>query len=302
MQALSLTDKNPFSASILMATQSQKIKFPSVDAYDGTTDPDDHLAMYKHLMLTTQADDATWCKYFPVTLKGLAQRWFSQLPTSSIHNFNELVVLFTHHFMAHRQEKKSSLHLERIQQCPNESLRSYVKRFNNETLQISDLPDRVIFDNFFRGLDEDSPFKFQMARQRVASLNELMNEAERWIHAEEVCAVKRPKDKGVSSSSKLQSNLGHQSGGNDRKRSSTWNIEIEDSSKKGKGQKKKKCSYTPTVEYTKDLFQVYKEVSKDVPIEDPPPINTELELRDKSKYCEYHEDVGHVTDDCFTLQ
>ena len=45
---------------------------PSVDLFDGTTDPDDHLDVYKAQMYVQDVDDATCCRYFPATLKGIA--------------------------------------------------------------------------------------------------------------------------------------------------------------------------------------------------------------------------------------
>ena len=102
LNQLSLAYKTPFSAEIMSAPQVGKVKGLNIDAYDGTTDPDDHLAAYKHLMYLQGVDDATWCKYFPATLKGVAQKWFNSLPDQSIRNFTELSMIFTHHFMANK--------------------------------------------------------------------------------------------------------------------------------------------------------------------------------------------------------
>lgn len=63
----SLGWKSPFSTAILAAPKVGKIKDLNIEAYDGTTDPDDHLATYKHLMYVPGVDDATLCKYFPAT-------------------------------------------------------------------------------------------------------------------------------------------------------------------------------------------------------------------------------------------
>lgn len=131
---MTLDWSTPFAPGIMATPRPSKIKLPSIEAFDGTTDPNDHISAYKHQMYVQAADDATWCKLFPATLKGVAQKWFNSLPAHCINNFTELSTLFAHHFMANKQEKETSMHLGKVQQGDKESLRSYVKRFNLEVL------------------------------------------------------------------------------------------------------------------------------------------------------------------------
>jgi len=46
---------------------------PTVDLYDGTTDPEEHLGVYKLQMYVQDMNDMAYCHYFPATLKGVAQ-------------------------------------------------------------------------------------------------------------------------------------------------------------------------------------------------------------------------------------
>ncbi|XP_056691876.1 uncharacterized protein [Spinacia oleracea] len=151
--------------------------------------PDMHLLAYRHHMYVQGTNEATWCKYFPATLKGVASKWFEQLPPGSIASFNELQTLFSTRFMAHK-ERKSSMHLGRIQQGKDDSVRSYVKRFNLEAGQIPDLPDGVSFDNFIRGLKKGS-FKFDLVKKSVRTMAEVLDEAEAFIHATEICSASK---------------------------------------------------------------------------------------------------------------
>ena len=52
----------------------------TLDLYDGTADLEEHLRVYKAQMNVQDVDDATYCLYFPTTLKGVAQSWFNGLP------------------------------------------------------------------------------------------------------------------------------------------------------------------------------------------------------------------------------
>ncbi|XP_010685121.2 uncharacterized protein LOC104899604 [Beta vulgaris subsp. vulgaris] len=172
-----------------------KVKLATIEPFDGTTDPDDHLSTYKHQMYVQAVDDATWCKSFPATLKGVPQKWFNNLPRNSVNNFTELSILFTSHFVANRQERKTSMHLGKVIQGPKEALRSFVKRFNLKALQIQDLNAGVAFDAFIGGLRPRS-FKFDLVKKKITTLAESLQEAEAFIHATKVCVeAKHPETK-----------------------------------------------------------------------------------------------------------
>lgn len=88
-----------------------KVKLPMIEPFDGNTDPDDHLSAYKHQMYVQTIDDATWCRNFPATSKGVDQKWFNNLPPNSVNNFTKLSYLFTSHFVAKsvRTENKHAI-------------------------------------------------------------------------------------------------------------------------------------------------------------------------------------------------
>ena len=58
-------------------------------------------------------------------------------------SFFQLAELFSAHFIAGKKERKTSIHLARIQQQRGEDLKGYVRRFNHETVLIPDLQDGV---------------------------------------------------------------------------------------------------------------------------------------------------------------
>ncbi|XP_021856682.2 uncharacterized protein [Spinacia oleracea] len=102
--------------------------------------------------------------------------------------------------MAHKEERKTIMHLGRIQQGKDESLRSYVKRFNLEAGQIPDLPDDVSFDNFIRGLKKGS-FKFDLVKKSVRTMAEVLDEAEAFIYATEICSASKDGKTGEATDS-----------------------------------------------------------------------------------------------------
>ena len=63
---------SPFTALINGHLLPSKFKMPSLDSYDGTRDPFDHIATFKTTMHLQGVPDKITYRAFPTTLKGPA--------------------------------------------------------------------------------------------------------------------------------------------------------------------------------------------------------------------------------------
>ena len=117
-----------------------KSRMPQVETFDGVKDPVDHLNTYKNQMELHGYQDPVRCRAFGTTLKGPALSWFNTIPPSSISSFKELSIAFVSYFIGAKTYRKPSYHLLTVKQGSQESLKSYVQRFNAESLKI-DIPD-----------------------------------------------------------------------------------------------------------------------------------------------------------------
>ena len=63
---------SPFTTSINGHPLPSKFKLPSLDSFDGTRDPFDHIATFKTTMHLQGVPIEIMCRAFPITLKGLA--------------------------------------------------------------------------------------------------------------------------------------------------------------------------------------------------------------------------------------
>ena len=129
-----------FTAEVLHYPLPSKFRMSQVETFDGVKDPVDHLNTYKNQMELHGYQDPVRCKAFAITLKGPVLAWFNRLPPSSISSFRELSIVFVSHFIGARTYRKPSYHLLTVKQGTQESLKSYVQRFNAESLKI-DIPD-----------------------------------------------------------------------------------------------------------------------------------------------------------------
>ena len=120
-----------------------QIWLPQLESFDGLKDPQDHLNTFKTTLGLQQSPDEILCHFFPTTLKGAAREWFTKLPTSSVDSFEQLNNAFLCHFIGGQRPKRPADHLLTIRQGENETLRSYVKRFTRETLEVDEADDKV---------------------------------------------------------------------------------------------------------------------------------------------------------------
>ena len=128
---------------------------PSLDSYDGTRNPFDHIVTFKTTMHLQGVPDEIMCRAFPTTLKGLARVWFSKIPLNTLSSFDELSKLFVNNFIGGQKHKRSSSNLLTIEQGENESLRSFITRFNREALTVDEVDDKLLLAAFHNEVNSD---------------------------------------------------------------------------------------------------------------------------------------------------
>ena len=146
---------SPFITSINSHPLPFKFKVPSLDSYDGTHDPCDHIVTFKTTMHLQGVPNEIMCRAFPTTLKGLARVWFSKIPPNTVSSFEELSNLFINNFIRGQRHKCSSFNLLTIEQWDNKSLRSFITRFNREALMADEMDDKLLLAAFHNGVSSD---------------------------------------------------------------------------------------------------------------------------------------------------
>ncbi|XP_075650053.1 uncharacterized protein LOC142620582 [Castanea sativa] len=146
---------SPFTASINSHPLPPKFKMPSLDSYDGTSNPCDHIATFKTTMHLQGVLDEIMCRAFPTTFKGPTRVWFSKIPPNTVGSFKELSKLFVKNFIGGQRHRRSSSSLLTIEQGKNESLRSFITRFNREALTMDEMDDKLLLAAFHNGVNFD---------------------------------------------------------------------------------------------------------------------------------------------------
>ncbi|PSS08043.1 Actin cytoskeleton-regulatory complex protein [Actinidia chinensis var. chinensis] len=127
-----------------------------------------------------------------VTLRGPERSWFRKISLRTIDLFGDLSRLFVANFLSCRVRQKNASHLFVVHQKDGESLKNYVRRFNQAILEVEDPRDKVIFMEMMEGL-HPSPLFDYLSKNIPKTLSAIQAKADKHIAAEELAEVKRRK-------------------------------------------------------------------------------------------------------------
>ena len=181
-----------FVASINSHPLPSKFKMPSLDSYDGTRDPCDHIATFKTTMHLQGVPNEIMCRAFPTTLKGTGQVWFSKISLNVVGSFEELSNLFINNFIGGQRHKHSSSSLLTIKQGENESLWSFITCFNREALTVDKVEDKLLLAAFHNRVSLDL-FIHKLYDQEPQTMAEFVHSAQRFMNAKDAIIMKKRK-------------------------------------------------------------------------------------------------------------
>nr|XP_025690908.1 uncharacterized protein LOC112792020 [Arachis hypogaea] len=178
----------PFHPYILKVRLPKNFGKPMDMRYDGTKDPQEHLTAFEVRMNLEGVGDTVRCRAFPVTLAGLAIRWFNALPQESITAFADISQSFLAWFTTRIAKAKHPINLLGVTQKPGEPTRKFLDRFNDNCLEIDGLTDSVANLCLTNGLlNED--FRKHLTTKPVCTMQEIQSVAKEYINDEEVSQV-----------------------------------------------------------------------------------------------------------------
>ncbi|XP_030973259.1 uncharacterized protein LOC115993118 [Quercus lobata] len=237
------------------------------------------------------APNEIFCRSFPTTLKGAAREWFNKLPTSSIDNFEQLSSSFVRHFVGGQRPKRTADHLLTIKQGEKEPLRSYVTRFTRGMLEIDETDDKVHLTTFKAGL-KSRDFVASLAKNPPKTMAEALLKAQKYMNAEEALAAIDGADKNREKKKEKEDDRR----GLKRERADRRN---DDGNRRRDDKNNRPSKFTPLV---MPVDQILTEIRDEPSLKWPKPLHSAPGLRDKRKYCRFHKDHGHYTEDCRDLK
>ncbi|XP_072076680.1 uncharacterized protein [Arachis hypogaea] len=251
----------------------------SLEPYKGIGDPRAHIKKFQSMMFFNGPNnEPVLCRAFPTYLDGAALLWFSKLPAGSISSFEELARSFIDYFAAARIYVHGSDYLSTIRQGPQESLKDYMTRFTEATMEIQDLNPAVHLHALKAGL-RLGKFRETIAITKPKTLEEFRERAAGQMEIEELREANRTERKPRKEE--------------DRIPRSAINKELA-----------KPFKLTPKFDnYTRfntRREKIIKEILNTKIIKPPARAGSYQDQRfvDKSKHCVFHQKYRHTTDEC----
>ncbi|XP_073152863.1 uncharacterized protein [Henckelia pumila] len=180
----------PFSQEVIEEPFPSNYKSEKIQEYDGSTDPEEHLARFENVAMLHCYGDKIKCKVFLTTLVDSAQRWFEKLEPQSVRSFAEFKKVFLQHFSSSKRYRKTSYSLFEAKQSGEESLRIYIKMINKVALEVPTCAQETKITAFTQGLWEGEFFKSLM-KKAPRTFEDLLARVEKYINMEEAQRQKK---------------------------------------------------------------------------------------------------------------
>ena len=157
---------------------------PQIKAYDGKTDPLDHIETYRTWMNVRRASASLKCQAFPLTLTGATRQWYQSLKPGTIGSFEQLKGEFLSRFIGSKTRKKDKTHLLSLKQGNDESLKKYIDRFSEGMNLIDKFTDSDVLSALREGLQEGELLT-SIIRRAPKTFGEFLARVQEFVNVEE---------------------------------------------------------------------------------------------------------------------
>ncbi|XP_023926746.1 uncharacterized protein LOC112038140 [Quercus suber] len=232
--------------------------------------------------------DEIMCRAFPTTLKGPVRIWFNRLMPNSISSFKELSAQFALHFIRGHMYKKSTACLMNIKQREDETLRSYITRFNKEAFSIDEANDKILVAAFTNGLQKGK-FLFSLSKNDPKTMTDVLYRATKYMNVEDALLAREETPRKMERQEDAWQDRG-------RKMAKTGEWQEDQRSKPPTGK------FTSFISLTAPIDQVLMQIKDEGALAFPGKLKGDPNKRSRDKYCRFHCDHGHDTADCYDLK
>ncbi|KAJ9537370.1 hypothetical protein OSB04_030103 [Centaurea solstitialis] len=237
------------------------------------------------------------CKSFGSTLTGAALQWLINLKPKSIGSFAELVNQFTRQFASSRKMEKQTSDLYYIVQKSGETIRDYFNRFNAAMIEIKNCDVKTAIESYKRGLEDSSGLYLELTKYPPENFDDVRARTLAFMRIEDDALFRRKH-------SVEKKPLGAQKHDFKHKRvNKIGNPRHESKARSSKGTVKIRYPELSTYNFAgtpKDLVDSLRKI--DANVRWPKKSDKPSKDKDQNKWCDFHEDHGHMTDECISLK
>ncbi|GKU99754.1 hypothetical protein SLEP1_g12552 [Rubroshorea leprosula] len=265
---------HPLNTNILLEPYTAGFRIPQLETYDGTKDPDDHLHAFYSCMQSQNTSDALMCKIFPSTLRGNARTWYYSLPPRSINSYAELASAFATKFSS--------------------------RRFNDAVLEVNSFDQAVGITAVISGLGHER-FRDSLLKHPASTFSEVNDRSLKFITAEEYALSQNltPTKSQHPDWRDENPNRKRMKTTQNRGPMSTLRFGRPNSAPPQQPAGKPPVNWTP---FNLPRSQIFMQIKNKMDLRRPGPMRTAAATRDHTRYCDFHQDHGHTTEQCNSLR
>ncbi|GJV30414.1 reverse transcriptase domain-containing protein [Tanacetum coccineum] len=271
-------ETDPFTPRIRYFDLPKRTRMPShVKTYDRSEDPEDHLKIIQAAAKVERWAMSTWCHMFNSTLTGSARVWFDDLPPEFVDSYDDLKEAFLANFLWQKKCIKDPVEIHHIKQREGESTEDFMCRFKIKSRDMKGALEVMRISGFMHGITNPELIK-RLHDKITRSVNEMMS-----FLRGEVAAGNQERKKSLPPWE--QQEAGHKQ-----------------NFKKGGFKNQQR------LERRQDIFTLFSKSPKDImalekgKFKTPPLMTTLVKKQNNNKFCDFHEEVGHNTDECMYLK
>ncbi|GJY77512.1 reverse transcriptase domain-containing protein [Tanacetum coccineum] len=235
----------------------------------------------------------TWCHMFNSTLIGAARVWFDELPPESIDVYKDLKAAFLAYFIQQKKYFKDPVEIHNIKQRDGETIEEFMERFKVETGRMKGALESMGLNNplhpFYPIFLRILCMGFNKPWNRQNALNEMSQRNMEERNDRHHCLYTR---RGRRCWQKEMSRIMESTGPVKAARFKA-EVDFRGQPREGRGPSR----FTPLTRTPKEILAA--EARRFKP---PPPMVTPVEKRSINKFCDFHHDKGHSTDECMQLK
>ncbi|GKA20130.1 reverse transcriptase domain-containing protein [Tanacetum coccineum] len=206
--------------------------------------------------------------------------WFDKLPKESIDSYEDLRASFWENYLQQTKHIKDPVEIHHIKQRDGESTEDFMERYKAEVLDVEGAPECMKISGFMHGITHPELIK-RLYEKIPRSMDEMYMVTTSYLQGE-VAAFSHSRKKAPTPWRKPE-------GGN--------NPNFKKGFKNKQRSDRKPDRFSLLTKTPKEISALEKGKFKA-----PRPMVTLTEKRDPNKYCEFHADTGHNTDECMQLR
>ncbi|XP_065620865.1 uncharacterized protein LOC112016667 [Quercus suber] len=237
-------------------------------------------------MVVHSKNEALMCKVFPSSLGPVAMRWFNGLRTNSIDSYRQLTQAFGSRFVTNSRPPRPMNALLSLSMRDGETLKAYSDKYWEIYNELDGKYDAVAISTFQNGLPIGHGLKKSLTGKSATSVRQLMDRIDKYKRMEEDMLQGKGKEKVIPqerrdfrsdrySNARPRRDFGGQSGATN--------------------------AQTVGAVFREPIHKVLERIKNEPYFRWPIKMIGEPDRRNQNRYCQYHQDHGHATEDCRNL-